>query len=396
MSTRRVFLTQLSRALLGAAAVEVSPFIPRAYAIAPLVAMAVVQTAISVAGLFSHGGDGMESLLRLQVEMLKHIESELSVIEKGIEEILNRLDELKEMIGALPKQVVIEQNRTAIEGLGSRFGEIRDTYLEEGRILTPQLDMELQRDLISPLRSARDNLMSYPQPQFFLVPTICTACFVESFAMALGNTSPQRTKQALLRYRKWFVNVSRGKTESSLEGKINILQQTQIADAKTAHEAAANPVTTMCYTETHEEHFNSGLMSWWYKCYNDQISTTVKPIGEASVSQAASAMVKKRLLRPDEQPVDVSITPQLLGGWPSRYTGTPRHSIGTDLCPGTGHTLLCAANDSSARANAAALSERLSSNGLQLMSLHALRDAAERGIGFIDKLEPSLKEDARS
>ena len=108
----------------------------------------------------------MESLLRLQVEMLKHIEAELGVIEKGIQEILTRLDELKEIVGELPKQVVIEENRIAIEGLSSRFGEVRETYIEEGGSLTPQLDTELQNDLISPLRSARDKLMSYPQPQF--------------------------------------------------------------------------------------------------------------------------------------------------------------------------------------------------------------------------------------
>jgi hypothetical protein len=392
MNSRRLLLAQLSRTLLGAAAFGISPFVPRANAIAPLVAVAIVQTAMSVANLFSHGGDGVESLLRLQVEMLNHIESELSIIEKQIQEILTRLEEIKEIIGELPKQVVIEQNRAAIEGLSSRFGEVRDTYIEEGRVLTPELETELQRDLISPLRYARDNLMSYPQPQFFLVPTICTACFVESFAMAFGNTSPQRRKQALLRYRRWFVQVSRGKSEASLEGKISALQQLQFADAKTARDAAASPATTRCYTETHEEHFSSGLMSWWYKCYSDQISTTVVPMTDASISQALNEMVKKHLLQPDEKPVEVSITPTLLDGGVGRYTGNPTRSIlQPDRCPATGRTLACSTNDNSARANATTLSNRLTSNGLQLMSLHALRHAAERAMVFIDKLEPSLK-----
>jgi len=391
MNSRRKFLAQSSRALLGAAAFGMSPFIPQANAIAPLVAVAIVQTAISVASLFSHGGDGMESLLRLQVEMLKHIESELSIIEKGIQEILTRLDELKEIVGELPRQVVLEENRIAIEGLSARYAEVRDTYIEEGRQLTPQLDTELQRDLISPLRSARDKLMSYPQPQFVLVPTICTACFVESLAMAMATTSPERTKQALLRYRKWFVQVSRGKSESSLEGKVRMLQTAQFADAKTAHDAAASPTTTMCFTDGHEQRFNSGLVSWWKKCFNDQISTTVTPLRDATISESAKDMLRRHLLRPDEQPLEVSISTQLLGGWEARYTGNPIHSIGNDACPGTGHTLACTTNDSSARANATALSDRLTSNGLQLMSLQALRDAAERAIAFIDRLEPSLK-----
>src|SRR5579859_774746 len=43
MNSRRVFLAQLSRALLGAAAFEMSPFVPQANAIAPLVVVAIVQ-----------------------------------------------------------------------------------------------------------------------------------------------------------------------------------------------------------------------------------------------------------------------------------------------------------------------------------------------------------------
>jgi hypothetical protein len=392
MKSRRLFLSQFSRAILAAGAFGMSPFVPRANAIAPLVVVAIVQTAISVANLFSHGGDGIESLLRLQVEMLQQIQSELSIIEKQIQEILTRLEEIKEIIGELPKQVVIEQNRAAIEGLSSRFGEVRDTYIEEGRVLTPELETELQRDLISPIRYARDNLMAYPQPQFFLVPTICSACFVETFAMGLANTSSERRKQALLRYRRWFLNVSRGKSEASLEGRITALQQLQLADAKTARDAAANPTSTRCYTETHEEHFSSGLMSWWYKCYTDQISTTVTPMKDASISEALDEMVRKHLLQPDEKPVEVSISPTLLDVGVGRYTGTPRRSIlQPDRCPGTGRTLVCSANDDSARANATTLSNNLTSNGLQLMSLHALRHAAERAIAFIDRIDPSVK-----
>ena len=33
----------------------------------------------------------------------------------------------------------------------------------------------------------------------------------------------------------------------------------------------------------------------------------------------------------------------------------------------------------------------LEPDGLQLVSLHALKHAADKGIAFIDKLEPSLK-----
>jgi hypothetical protein len=283
MNGRRLFLGQLSRAFLGAAALGMSPFLPQANAIAPLVAVAIVQTAISVAGLFSHGGDGTESLLRLQVEMLKHIEGELSVIEKGIQEILSRLDELKEMVGELPKQVVIEENRIAIEGLSARYGEVRATYIETGRRLTHQLETELERDLISPLRSARDKLMSYPQPQILLIPTICTACFVESLAMAMANTSPERTKQARKRYRDWLVAVSTDTSENTLQGKIRSLQLIQQADRAAANTLVNKGVsTTLCYTERHEKQLYKsggtyGFYGNWYRCFEHKTSAVLAP-----------------------------------------------------------------------------------------------------------------------
>jgi len=173
-NSRRLFLSQLSRALVGAAALGIFPFVPQANAIAPLVVLAIAQAAISVATLFSHGGDGLGSLLALQVEMLNHIESELGVIEKQIQQILADLETIKEILGELPKQVVIEDNRNTIESLADRYREIKGTYEEDGGVLTPQLANELDRDLISPLRAARGKLMSYAEPQarFFLVPTI--------------------------------------------------------------------------------------------------------------------------------------------------------------------------------------------------------------------------------
>lgn len=397
--TRRSFLAQLGGAVVGAAICGVSPFIPRANAIAPLVVVAIVQAAISVASLFSHGGDGMGSLLGLQVEMLKNIESELSVIEQQIQQILANLAELKEILGDLPKQGVIENNRNTIESLAARYREIRNTYLEEGG-MTTNLANELEHDVISPLRAARGKLMNYPDPQsqFLLVPTICTACFVESYAMALAYTSDARTKRpknALRVYRRWFVQVSRGESESSLEGTISMLKQKQLADAKTAHEAAATPNTTLCFTDGHEDR-SHGIRSWVKNCSNDQISTTVAPTSDATISKTVNEMITKHLLQPDEQPVQVSISPQLSGAWEQRYTGNPIHPIGSDKCPGTGNSLACSTNDATARANAAVLSERLGSNGLRLMSFHALRHAAERAIAFIDRLEPSLKKEARA
>jgi hypothetical protein len=397
MTSRRQFLAGLTRAILVAAALGISPIIPRVYAIAPLVVLAIVQTAIGVASLFTHGGDGMESLLHLQVEMLKHIESELSTIEQGIQEIFNRLDELKELFGELPAQVVIEQNRAAIRGLSQRYAEIRDTYLAQGRVLSPELTAELQENLISPLRSARDVLMGYPQPQFALVPTISTACFVESLAMAMANTSTQRTQQALVRYRRWFVQVSRGTSESSLEGKIRTLRKTQIANVGKARAlSAATPTVTRCYTDKQPGTLGSGndrirIPLDVYKCLDDENILTVVPSRDANTSQAVNDMLKRRLLQTDEQPFEINIAPKHTGGWTASYVAGQSQPTSAEFCAGTGHTLSCASYESSASDDASKLSNSLTSDGLQLMSLLALKDAADRAITFIDKLDPSVR-----
>ena len=173
-----------------------------------------------------------------------------------------------------------------------------------------------------------------------------------------------------------------------------MLQATQFADAKLAHDAVAHPTQTMCYTTTREEQHGM-LMAFVYRCFNDRISPVITPMSDAAISQTASAMVKKHLMLPDEAPVEVSVSPKLSppGGLEGRYTGAPLRPMNssTNMCPGTGHTLVCANNDNPALANAATLSGRLTSNGLKLMSLHALQHAAERAIVFIDKIEPSLK-----
>ena len=151
-NARRLFLFRSSGTILGVIGFGLSPFITPANAIAPLVAVGIAQAAISVVGLFSHGGAGMESLLRLQTEMLKQIESELNVIEQQIEKILNSLEEVKEILGKLLKEIVIEDNRNTIETLAQRYREIKNAYVEEGRTLSTAIKTELEHDILPKIR----------------------------------------------------------------------------------------------------------------------------------------------------------------------------------------------------------------------------------------------------
>jgi len=395
---------------VGAAVMNLWPFIPEAYAIAPLAVAAVVQTAISIAGLFSNGGDGIASLLHLQVEMLNHIEGELGVIEQQIKTILENLDKLAEKLQQLPKETVLEQNRAAIGGLSLKYIEVRDTYLGLNREVTPELEEDIKHNLIGPLQAARDIIMSYPDPPVILVPTICTACFVESWAMALVNTSKTQsvaTKQALKAYRKWFLRAS-----TSLESNIVTVQKQQFADYKTAREEETHPATKLCFIDGDPKTRSGSLgpgrgigQVWWKKCISDKISTTVKPISDSKTAEAARQMVAQKILLRSEEPYEVSVSFAQVGPAREQTYEAPnswedRKPIGVDQCPnggpngGDGNKLPRKFIEDEATGIAAELTQRLTSNGLNLMTLHALKHAAGRGIAFIEALEPSLKEGA--
>ena len=67
----------------------------------------------------------------------------------------------------------------------------------------------------------------------------------------------------------------------------------------------------------------------------------------------------------------------------------PPHSIGEDLCPYGGHHVSCSDFENAVRTKVADSSNALTSTGLQLMSDHALKDAAEKAIAFIDNYKYS-------
>lgn len=225
MSSRRSFLGQLTRAAIGVGLLGFSPLVPRLYAIAPAVVIAIVQAAVTVASLFSKRGDPQAD----QAAMLAAVEKELEIVEQDFQEILRRLDELKQLTLALPEEVVKEGNKTLIYGLGRKYAEIEKVYYAEGT-LTPQNQKQLDDWLLGPLQQARNQLMGLPQPQFALVPIMCYACYVESKAMAMdkeGTTAAQR-RVARNSYREWLVTVSRGKSDTTLEGKIAALRSQQL------------------------------------------------------------------------------------------------------------------------------------------------------------------------
>ena len=194
--SRRRFLGIVTRGLMGVGALGCGAFLATpAAAIAPAVALLIAQTAISVVRLFSHGDDGIGSLMRLQVEMLMQISQQLEAIQAGVLEILNRLDQVEALIGRIPEQVVVELYRAKIAGLNGRYDELMATYkrdVDSNGIAYAQSNnaAELESELLKPLREARDVLMTYHS--FGLVPILCSASFVETHAMIMANYRKSR------------------------------------------------------------------------------------------------------------------------------------------------------------------------------------------------------------
>jgi len=96
---RRRFLGVLGLGTTGLSLLDGTIFAPPANAIAPMVVIAIVQTAISIVKLFSSKEGDQASQVG---SMLAAISRELVAIEAGIQEILKRLDEIKELIGEIP------------------------------------------------------------------------------------------------------------------------------------------------------------------------------------------------------------------------------------------------------------------------------------------------------
>ena len=79
---RRAFLRLVRRGFLGSFALSFGPAVLPAFAVDPATVIPVVNTAVSVAKLFSQG-PGVGDLLRLQVEMLKAISAQLAAVQNG-------------------------------------------------------------------------------------------------------------------------------------------------------------------------------------------------------------------------------------------------------------------------------------------------------------------------
>jgi hypothetical protein len=358
----------------------------------------LVQTTAGLVSLFQRSGPGISDLLSIQTQMLKHISDEIAVVQLGVTEILKRVDELSELVGAVPTETVRDLFKSQIAGKEGRYVEVMNTYyadVAESGIASARKKMEpeLTNDVIRPLRDARDSVLR--DFSFSLVPAVCTAALVETNAMIVVGERSTRMGQAIKRYRSWFETVTHGQAPSTLEGAIAAASATQ---AKLTTDATVDK-SYSCHTSASLGYVlqcqSAGNNSVSFDCTTLHATTGFRRLKEpAAVASVVKEMIDSGVLprseRPSEVVVETELTSPIVGEIRCNNTGQPPSPSRASRCPDEAFHLACADQKAALESQAAAWSKGLTSGGLKLVSLRAFKKAADEGMAFLDRLQKSI------
>lgn len=382
--SRRQILTTGIGALLAGNTIGFTPRI--AYAQDPLTVLTVAQTAFSAARLLFGGGPSLVDLINLQTEMLREISQQIAIVQQGIIEILNRLDQLTDMIQNLPRDTVMELCRTRIAGLNSRYAEVLqsyDTFRSASGIAYARANTvtELTNEVLVPLREARDDLMTYHE--YILTPIVCTACFTETHLMIMTDELPGRAQAAFDRYAAWFNSIKGDDTSGTdtLTGAISTARTQLLAIRSAINSAPAFNGT--CLGDYQVLSWSNGETcgnpTWpvctFAKTRTVQLGEAESRLGDEQFKAAVDAMVSAGVLPADEIPSQVNITRQISGDTTKFVVGPPSR-LGLPTCDSIG-----VGEFDGKLAN----SPQIAHLTLKLMSLRALNSAAAQGSDFISQ-----------
>lgn len=196
-----------------------------------LIVVAIVALALQVYKMFSAQGPSINDFLRMQTEMLRIISLQLATIQKGIEEILARLDELEELVGAVPSRTVIEFHRTTIAAMRIVYNEKIGAYALDLRDSGPAFardrhSADIRSRIVNPLSQAKASLMvaATDSPAYLLVPSVATALHIEVQARSIAGDRINDIQPVLDEYRSWFERSLRGSTPS-IESEMSRLRK---------------------------------------------------------------------------------------------------------------------------------------------------------------------------
>jgi hypothetical protein len=204
---------------------------------------AAVNIATTVMQLFGPKGYSIGNLLTIQTEMLRTISAQLDVLQKGIEVIIGRLEEIQRLIGELPKETASQIYQTELKGLLGTYQEIMTGFILEcetdGGVLSAQKRYKnvIEEELLKQLRNTRSELFSFNDPLH--IPLISAALNIEVQAMTIADYHKEQRPRliaALKRYMSWLENLLSKDYEQSIPNRIKIIKEKQLQIVDTSQE----------------------------------------------------------------------------------------------------------------------------------------------------------------
>src|SRR5262249_40006756 len=122
--SRRQLLKSLVAIPLAAAALSAPVFVGVASAEVVMAVIAVVGIVLALVRLFGNSAPGLGDLMALQLRLLLNISAQLENVQRGINVILTRLDDLERLVEAVPAKTVEEMSKSRILGVSTLYGEM--------------------------------------------------------------------------------------------------------------------------------------------------------------------------------------------------------------------------------------------------------------------------------
>ena len=367
-------------------------------------ALVVLQVASQMIQMMKESGPGLIDLMNLQAEMLKKIQEQIGLINQKVNIIYGKLDELKAILNDVPDSVAIKLCEVRIAGKSGRYAELSATYQRELNLsrsierAREAVVKEMESDVISPLREARDDLISSYRYRPSVLPSICIAAFIESHAMIMADVKASRQIEALKVYRKWLSETLEGDDARSIKNRISELRKAQASNTKAAVTDRQDECNIPVQILPNNYCPRAG-MAIVFQCTTQRIQTKPLPIRDEAVADAVREMISRNILPIEDRPTFVRsiveyTSPLRLDSY-CQSTGEPtrdaRGNLPAAICTTASRQKTCAGIQAEVTDAASKLSAALSGDGLSLMAYHAWRQSAEESIAFIDRLLKQLE-----
>lgn len=224
------------RSLLVGSAALGSRFVPRvvgagaalwpigAAAIEPATVATVVGVCVSIAKALKTG-PGVGDLLQMQMAQLQMISAQIQNVRKALDVVIEKLEELKEIVTQVPAQVVINLYSNEIRAASQLLEEILVTFGvdrdEHGIDYANQANSRELEDILNRSRRSRNIMVERNE---LTVPIVALALELEVNAMSMLGVRDARYRTAIDAYRQWFDQMLQGGGDSLIEKKKKALE----------------------------------------------------------------------------------------------------------------------------------------------------------------------------